>query len=199
MILILTVLATGLALLAEGRYIFSILQGKSKPSFSGWLIFTLAMFCTFASAYALGARESLYLIGTFALLNTIITALSLKYGFVRFTRTDVVLFSLSLLGVFLWWQTANAWYTLVISVLIDMFGYLTMIKKLYVNPKTEDTWSWAMSVGAYGLNLALIPRWIPEEYLFSLSNFVWCGITFILTLRSKPKLLKRAGHLGMLR
>lgn len=184
---VLIFLATGLAILAEGRYIVSILKRRTKPSFSGWLLFTVSMVCVFDSAYALGARDSLVLIGTFALLNAIITTLALKYGYVRFDRMDMVLLALTLVGVVLWWRFSSPWYTLVISTLIDMFGYVLMTRKLYHHPGTEDRWSWAMSVAAYGLNLVVITRWIPQEYIFSLSNVVWCGITLALAFRTGPK------------
>lgn len=189
MTFILTLLATGLALLAEGKYILSIFQGKTKPSFSGWLIFTVSMSCVLVSAYALGARESLLLIATFTLLHAFVTILSLKYGIVRFSGIDVLLLISSAVGVLLWWQTSSPWYALILNVLIDTFGYIALIKKLYDNPETEDVAAWAMSIGAYGLNLFLITRWIPEEYLFSLSNVIWCSIIFLVALR--PMVLHR--------
>ncbi len=187
MTLLLTLLATVLAVLAEGRYIVSIFQGKTKPSFSGWLLFTTSMICIFISSYSLGARESLYLVGTFTLLNASIALLALKYGFIKFHRLEIILFILTFIGIFLWWYFSSPWYTLVISVLIDMFGYIIMVKKLYLYPETEDKWSWAMSVGAYSLNLIIISHWIPQEYLFSLSNVVWCSIIFLLALRQIPR------------
>lgn len=177
--------ATFLAILAEGIYIVSILQRKTKPSFSGWLLFFISMLCILVSSYALGARDSLYLIGTFATLNGVIALLALKYGFVRFSRMDIILFVLTFIGIVLWWRLSDPWYTLIISVLIDMFGFIVMAKKLYINPETENTWAWAMSVMAYGLNLYAIAYWVPQEYLFSLSNFFWCSVIVILTLRKK--------------
>jgi hypothetical protein len=179
----LTFLAAGLAVMAEGRYIVSILRKKTKPSFAGWLLFSISMVCVFVSSYILGARDSLFLVGTFAILNTVVAVLALKYGFMKFTEMDVALYILALFGIMLWWQTSTPWYTLIVSTLIDTFGYIIMARKLYIHPGTEDRWSWAMSVAAYGLNLVLISHWVPEEYLFSVSNVVWCGITLVLALR----------------
>ena len=64
-IVFLTFVASALALFAEGKYIVSIVRGKTKPNFSGWLIFTVSMVCVLVSAYTLGARDSLILIATF--------------------------------------------------------------------------------------------------------------------------------------
>lgn len=184
---LLTLSATILAVLAEGRYIVSILRRETKPSFSSWLLFTVSMFCILVSAYALGARESLYLIATFSLLNAVIASLALRYGYVRFDRLDITLLALTLIGIFLWWQFSSPWYTLIISTLIDTFGYILMTRKLYLHPGTEDRWAWAMSIAAYGLNLVVIAHWIPQEYLFSLSNFFWCGITLALAFRTNKR------------
>lgn len=181
--MILPLLASALAILAEGIYIHSILQGKTKPSFSGWLVFTVAMVCVLVSAYAMGARESLFLIATFTILHAVVTLLSIKYGVVRLTRLDTLLLVLSAIGVYLWWLTSDPLYMLIINVLIDMFGYVLMTKKLYVHPQTEDPPAWALSIAAYLLNLLIITHWAPEEYLFSLSNAFWCSVMFILALR----------------
>ncbi len=186
MIVFLTFVASALALFAEGKYIVSIVRGKTKPNFSGWLIFTVSMVCVLVSAYTLGARDSLILIATFTGLHFIVALLSLKYGFVRFSRVDIFFLLLSAASILLWFQTENAWYTLILNVLIDMFGYATIATKLYRNPGTEDTSAWAISIAAYTLNLIVIARWIPQEYLFSLSNVIWCGIIFFLSLRTVP-------------
>jgi hypothetical protein len=179
----LTVVASFLALFAEGKYIHSIIQGKTKPNFSGWFVFTASMTLVLASAYTLGARESLLLIGTFTVLHGAVALLSLKYGFVKFTRVEATLLVLALLGVVLWWFASNPWYTLLINVGIDLFGYLSIASKVYRHPGTEDTTAWLLSVIAYGLNLVAIQVWIPEEFLFSLSNVIMCSLILVLSLR----------------
>ena len=186
MVITVTFIASGLALLAEGKYIVSIFRGKTKPNFSGWFIFTVSMGCVLASAYSLGARDSLPLIATFMSLHFIVALLSLKYGIVRFTRVDVSMLILSVVGLFLWWQTENAWYALILNILIDMFGYVTIATKLYRHPETEDKLAWMISALAYSLNLIGVTRWVPQEYLFSLSNVIWCSTILFLAFRPTP-------------
>lgn len=181
----LQVFVTGLALFAEGRYIVSILRGRTRPSFASWLVFTISMGSVFASAYALEARASLYLIGTFAVLNIFITLLAFRFGVSSFSRVDITFLALSGLGIFLWWGTANPWYALLISATVDAMGYFIMFRKLALFPGTEDTVSWACSALAYAINLFLIVHWVPQEYLFSLLNALWCCIALLLSLR-KP-------------
>lgn len=184
-------IAIVLALFAEGKYIVSVIQGRSKPNFSGWLIFTVSMVCVLVSAYTLGARDSIPLIATFTFLHFLVALLSLKYGIVRFTSTDKICLLLSVFALFLWWQTTNPWYALILNILIDMFGFFTIAKKLYRFPGTEDRYAWTISTVGYSLNLIIISQWIPQEYLFTLSNVLWCGAISLLSFRSIPILKKR--------
>ncbi len=176
--------AIGLALFAEGKYIVSVVQGHSKPNFSGWFIFTVSMVCVLVSAYALGARDSLPLIATFTFLHFLVALLSLKYGFVRFTTTDKVCLFLSAIALLLWWQTSNPWYALILNILIDMFGFFTIAMKLYRHPGTEDRYAWTISTVGYSLNLIIISQWIPQEYLFTISNVIWCSVISLLAFRT---------------
>lgn len=179
----LSVIASGLALVAEGRYIVSILKRETRPSFGSWFVFAVSMICVFTSAYALEARSSLYLIGTFAFLNIIIAALALRFGVVSFGRTDIVFLLFSGLGILLWVGTSDPWYTLLISTAVDAFGYFIMFRKLIIYPGTEDVLAWILSAFAYALNIVLIVNWVPQEYLFSLFNVIWCGVTVVLSFR----------------
>ncbi len=182
-------IASLLAVFAEGNYIVSVFKGKTRPSFPSWFVFTFSMWSVFLSAYALEARTSLILIGTFATLNTIIAALSWRFGYRKFLRLDLFFLFISGIGILLWWQTANPWYALIISAGVDACGYFIMYWKLLRHPKTEDPSSWLLSTVAYGLNLFAITSWVPEEYFFSLLNALWCGLAFLLSL-NKHRFLK---------
>ncbi len=181
----LLIIATALALFAEGKYIVSVIRGRSKPNFSGWFIFSLSMMLVALSAYALGARESLILVVVFALLHLCVALLSFKFGFVRFTNADWLFLMLVGIGIGLWFITSNPWYTLLINIFIDACGFMTIASKVYSHPGTEDIAAWLLSIGAYSLNLMAITTWVPEEYLFSLSNVFFCSLILMLSLRKR--------------
>ena len=183
----LPLLAAVLAICGEGRYIYSILRGKTRPSFVAFFIFFTEMTIIFASAYSLGARESLPLIGTFVSLHLITLLLSIKYGFIHFSRFNVVCLALSFLGLFLWWQSQNAWYALIFNILVDVLGYVVIIRKLKLYPDTEDARAWSISLMAYVVSLFALTVWIPEEYLFSMSNVFWCGVIVFLSIRPRKR------------
>ncbi len=178
-------LTSALALSTDGRYIYSILHGKTKPNISSWLIFTISQVCVLFSAYSLWAQESLFLIGTFACLNFFILILSFKYGIVQVSNFEKILFWLFIISMILWGMTNNPWYVLLINTCIDFIAYVGIAYKLYKNPGTEDHLAWFISVMAYSLNLVIIVHWIPQEYLFSVSNVCMGVLLFVLSFR-KP-------------
>ena len=169
--------------LIEGRYIYTIIKGKTKPSFVAYFIFAFEMSVMFCAAYALGARDSLFLIGTFTILHGITALLALKYGYVSFSKFNLFCLALSLCGLLLWWFTSNPWYALLIQISVDTIGFIVLSRKLYICPETEDSSVFFLSTLAYGLNLVIITAWVPQEYLFSMTNMFWCSVIFLLSLR----------------
>lgn len=182
-----TILIPVLAIASEGRYIYSILQGKTRPSFFGWLIFTIEMSVICASSYAIGARETIALVGTFAFLHLITTLLSLKYGYVHMSRFNLVCVSISVLGMILW-VFASPWYALLLNILVEVLAFLVIVRQLYLYPDTEDLYAWSLGLLAYGLNLVMLEHWAPEEYLFSAVNVFFCGLIVLLILKNKKSI-----------
>lgn len=179
----LPVLAILIPILVEGRYIYSIIKGETYPSFVSYLIFSVEMSVVFFSSYALGARDSLWIIGTFTILHIITAIFAFRFGYVSFSRFNLLCLFSSFLGIALWILTNNPWYALGVQIAVDSLGYLVLARKLYLCPQTEDRITWGGSILAYCFNIVLISNWVPEEYLFSVMNVLWCGVIFMLSLR----------------
>lgn len=185
MIITLVIISVLLAIIGDSVYIWSIIKGKTKPNFSAWAIFTLAMSCVLFSSYYLGAKESLIIVALFTFISALITFLSLKYGKYKISNFEKLLLSLSLISIVLWLSTSNPWYALLINIFVDTLGFISIVYKLYKHPQTEDSFAWSISFLVYGLNLIIITKWVPQEYLFSLSNAFWCFVILILSFRKK--------------
>ncbi len=180
---ILSIAAVLLAIFIEGRYMYSIVKGRTKPSFVAFLIFTIEMAVVCFASYSLGARDAVWLLGTFTVLHFLTTLLALKYGYLGFSKFNVVCLTASILGIAVWWYTSNPWYALLLETAIDSIGYLVLSRKVSICSGTEDALCWGLSIVAYGLNLVLITHWVPQEYLFSLANVFWCSVILFLSLR----------------
>ena len=183
-----------LALFAELEYIHSVIQGTSKPNFSAWGIFTISMLLVLASSYSLGARNSLWIIAMFTLLHFITAIIAFRFKIFSLTTFEKVLLLLVGLSVLLWIFTDNAWTALLINILVDILGYIAIINKLYLYPNTEDTFAWTISLLAYIVNLFTVTTWIPQEYLFTISNIFWISIIVVLSLR-KMTTIRTKKHL----
>lgn len=154
-------LGTLLAILAECKYIHSVIKGTSKPNFSAWGIFTVSMILVLLSSYSLGARDSLYIIGIFTLLHFITTILAFRFRVFALTLFEKLLIVLVILSVILWTITDNPWTALLINILVDTLGFISVAHKLYLHPKTEDTVAWSVSFFAYVINIFVITNWTP--------------------------------------
>jgi len=180
-----TYLGILLAVFAETRYIHSILTGRSKPNFSAWAIFTTSMILVLASSWALGARDTLAIVAVFTFLHLITTILAFRYRTFTLTKFEITLLCFVGISVILWIITENAWTALLINILIDSLGFLALAQKLYQHPGTEDRIAWAVSLIAYIINISTLEHWVPEEYLFTISNIFWISLITILTLRKQ--------------
>jgi hypothetical protein len=188
---LLSFVAPVFAVLGEGMYIRSILKRKTRPSFVGWLMFTFLVALVFASAYTLGAHDTLPLLGTFVVMHSITTVLALKYGVVHFSKYNVMSLVLLIVGSFIWWGTDNALYALIIFVSLDALSYTITIKKLKVHPRSEHATAWFLSFIAFSINLMGIDEWVPQEYLYSLSNVILSGCVIYLSLRPRKSPVRK--------
>jgi hypothetical protein len=187
---IFAIISASIAILVEGRYIYSIIRGITIPNFSGWFIIALSMWTIFFASLASGAGVSIYLIGVLAFLHSIEALLSIRYGVFRMTRFEKILIGFSLVGIVLWIWTTAPLYALLINIIIDSIGMTAIAYKLFRFPETEDSYAWWVSVFMYLIDVFAIQHWTLEDALFVLINVCTCGIVFLLTFRHMPMLKK---------
>lgn len=188
--LLFAILAWCIAIIVEGRYIYSILRGDTIPNFSWWFIITFSMAIIFFASIFSGVGESIYLVGVLVTLHTIETYLAWKYGTFLITKTEKILIAISLFGIALWAFTDTPLYALLINIAIDSIGMTAIAYKLFRFPETEDIYAWGWSVLMYSMNLFAIEHFTLVDSLFTLVNVVTCGTVFLLTFR-KMHLLKK--------
>lgn len=167
------------------RYVYSVVKGKTYSSFASWFVFSLELFAIFFSSYKLGARDTLFLILMYAVMNLVHSILALKYGDGQFklSRFDKILLFISILGIVLWMLTSNPWYCFVLNVGIDLLGYVILLNKLRKHPNSEDAIAWLIAGITYALNLVLIKNWVIQEYLFSFMGLMLCFAVVLLNIK----------------
>jgi len=195
-------LSAVLSAVSMWRYIWSVVQGHSRPNLAGWLLYQIATVCVLIWAYQLGSMGTVILTAIFAISQFIVILLSFRYGFVQFTRAESVYFGISI-AVLIFWivgqfypEIPNALgisergLSLIListNVFIEIMGALAIFTKLYYHPWSEDVHAWLLAWlgGLFGViwaHSSAFEDLIYPIYLFTTNIAIW-----LLCFRKKPK------------
>ena len=165
--------------------IISMRKGRMKPNLAGWILYTIAVMMIVASSIALGAWQAVWLAMTYIVGQILVIAISFKTGYFSFSKFDYACFAVSLLGLILWIYTKNPIYALVLNVFVDAMGTLTIARKTWLNPGTEDTLAWTLSFLVAVLNIFAIASFDIGNALYPIYFVLAAALITILSLRKK--------------
>jgi hypothetical protein len=170
-------LAGFLSLLAHVWYIGTILFGSTRPSKSSWWILGFVWLVVFASSVDLAPGETLdeklqncaggyltlvYVVGAF-----VIAVLSVVKGEkdTSWKILDYMCAVGAVMSVVCYLVVAYALpvhymvYTLIISLIADVFGIIPTVKNAWKNPDKEDIWAWGIEWLSSTIAVFAITRW----------------------------------------
>lgn len=165
--------------------IISMRRGRTKPNLAGWLLYTVAMLMIVASSIALGAWQAVWLAMAYIIGQLLVIITSFKTGYFAFSKFDYACFAISLLGLILWIYTKNPIYALVLNVFVDAMGTLTITRKTWLNPGTEDTFAWFLSFLIAILNVFAVASFDISNALYPIYIVIGNGLIFAVSLRKK--------------
>ena len=164
------------ALLGFLPYIVTVLQGKTSPNRASWSIWASLGIVLAISNFEEGARDTMPLLIAYAICQITIALLSFKYGEGGWNTFDRTCLFGALLSIILWQLFNSALIAITISIAIDSLGALPTIKKSYLEPETEDLFSWMMFWVAGTCNLLALTELsaiaAQPIYLFSFNTIV---------------------------
>ncbi len=172
-------------------YIISILKGKTRPSRTTWFIWTILSTVISFSLYFSGAWQTIWLPICGGIGQGIVAILSIKYGEGGWTRFDRFCLSCVAIGLVLWWQFNAPLVSLLLNILVDIFGVLPTIKKTYYEPETEDMLTWALYLIGSSFNLLAVESISFQFLVFPIYIFSVNAIMVGLILRPKLRIRKR--------
>ncbi len=149
-------------------YIRDILRGTTKPNIVSWITWTLLTGVATVAEFVAGEYTTALFTGAAVLETGIVVLLGLKYGYVKYTRFDVVCQVGALTGFVFWYLFNSPVAAVVASVTIDFIGALPTIKHSWISPG-EETWSTYALAGLGGL-LAI----------FALSSYNWISLPYAI-------------------
>lgn len=147
-------------------YVIAILRGKTRPSLATWGIWAGVGAILCASAWAAGARASIWTPVSYALGPSVVTLFALRYGERGLSRFDLGCIAAAAASLLLWYLAETPLVALLINIVIDLVGALPTLRKTWHDPDSEDRLSWGLFCAANLVNLAAIERWRFAEAVY---------------------------------
>jgi hypothetical protein len=151
-------------------YVRDILRHTTKPQRATWIIWTVLGCISFASQWAKGATDSLWLTGGQTLGVFVVFALAFPYGTGGLARRDIFSLVAAFSGLVLWYFTKEPLAALMIVIIIDVLGGWLTVLKAYEHPESETLITWilsatsgvlgAIAVGSLNYALLLYPVYL---------------------------------------
>lgn len=169
-------------------YIFTTIQGQTKPNRATWWILTLVGVMIATSYYAGGARDTMWVAVSYIAGPLIIAILSLWYGEGKWETLDKICLTGAIISAIIWYFSSSALIVLSINLLMDFLGLIPTIKKSYLRPMGEDKIAWTMESFAGTLNMFAIETFTFAIVLYPL--YILIINLFVTLLLYRPMISK---------
>lgn len=127
-------------------YVRDILKGTTKPHPFTYLIWALIGGITFIAQLANSAGPGAWAMGIPVLFGIAIAALSIKKGERTLTRRDWLCLAGALVAIVIWRLTSDAFYAVLIVIVINTLAFIPTFRKAYWKPREETASSYALGV-----------------------------------------------------
>ncbi len=167
-------------------FIRAMRKGTEKINLAGWILYDLSMLMIVASSVALHAWQAVWLAVAYLVGQSAMIAVSFKTGYFAFSKFDYGCMGLSLFGLLLWMSTSDPLYALVLNVAVDALGTLSIARKVYMHPGTEDTLAWILALVVATLNVFAVASFDIGNALYPV-YLVFANLLIVfLSLRRTP-------------
>ena len=185
-------LGFAIAMVGAITYIRGILRGTVKPNVITWSLWATAPLIAFVAQLSEGAGlRAVHTFSTaFGPLLIVVTALIKRNAFAKIKHSDYIFGALSVTGLVLWWATGEGVLAIVFAILADGFAAFPTVRKMYIEPETENGKIFGLGIIAAGISLLTITDWRFEQYGFAVYIVIINSVMFFPTLR---KWLTREG------
>jgi general stress protein CsbA len=188
-------IASGLVLLLGNiPYVLSIRRGDTKPNRVTWGIWTTIGLILLGSSYSSGATNTLWLLVSIVVSQSIITFYAFKYGRGKWQKLDRLCLVGAGLSLLLWLLSGSPLVAILMNTTMDMLGAVPTISKIYRDPDSEDLLFWSMSFTSAVLNLFAIEHFSLSFVVFPIYLFILNVI--ILVLITRPKWSKTSTNIS---
>jgi hypothetical protein len=197
MLAVLGVLSALLAVVDTVPYIRDVRRGSTRPQRATWLIWSVLGIAAFAAQAAHGANWSLVMIGTQAVLMTIVFLLAIRSGEGGLGLVDVAMLCLAAVGLAGWAIADEPVVATIFIVLADAIGLGLMVPKTVRDPESETLLTFTLA--AFGALLSTIsvgeldPALLLYPGYMAVGNGLIAAIIWTSRRRSPPRPTAIAG------
>lgn len=168
-------IAIGTLVMNTGYYVWTILDGKSRPPRSSYWIWTF-LGVLLVISYVAGGGTNWYVAAANTVGSALVATLSLWYGEGKaLNKWDRRAIALAVLSLPLWilfrFFAASADAALLafgVQMLADAAAGMPMLEKCWNRPESEARSAWVVGTVVYGVNLFAVRAW-------TLQDVVWNG------------------------
>jgi hypothetical protein len=140
-------------------YVRDIFRHKTKPERAMWWVYAVLFSVLLVAQAGAGARWLLVVTGAYIASALLIALLSLRYGYGRFHRRDVVSLLVAAAGLLVWWRLDQPLVAIVVVIGIDFAGFWLTLVKTWHAPHSETLIAWQLSCVAALLSLFTVGSW----------------------------------------
>lgn len=182
------IISTVITLGAIIPYLRDILRGTTKPNIVSWITWTMLTGIATAAELAEGAYVTAIFTAASTLETGMVVALGLRYGFVRYSRFDVICQLSAIFGIILWQLYDSALLAIAATIIIDFIGAMPTLRHSWQRPG-EETWQ-TFALGSLGAAFAVlaISVYTPTSLAFPVYLTIINLVTaWIILTRSKTE------------
>jgi hypothetical protein len=189
---ILAIIGGLVAISSSIPYIRNTILGKTHPNLVSWFTWMLLHIVATGAAFASGAVQTAIFTSAATLSTGLIVLMSLRYGFRRYTRFDVICQILAILGIVVWQVTDQPLFAMIIVMGVNLTAALPTFRHAWSQPQYETWQTFAISVLASAIVLASIAHYNFISLAYPVYFFVCDGAIAIVILTRRSKLARRA-------
>ena len=153
---VLGLIAVVLAISANASNIFGIFKGYVKPHLLTYLVWTITTSIAFAGSWVSGGAAGSWSLGANSFLVIVVFVLCFRYGTRDVTLADTGYFIAACLALVPWMLTNDPTISVVSVTVVDVLGYLPMLRKTWRDPDSELALVWSINSLKHGIALMAI-------------------------------------------
>lgn len=184
---IFSILSGAIFLIGYFPYIWAIIQCKTKPSKSTWIIWASLNTVMLAGMYATHTVNGQIVAAVCG--NWIVAFLALKRGAPGWSRLDKACLAGAVLGIVLWIVFSSPVLAILLSASVVFIGSIPTFKSAWEDPGRENFAAWACYWISCIFSLMAVTQWTLANAAQPVVFFAVDSIVMFLLLRPRKRLL----------